>query len=70
MIYAKNLPLWERTLRTLGGVAIIAYAWLASASPVVLAGAAAAGAMLIVTSLISFCPACAMVGRRAIGKEH
>jgi hypothetical protein len=66
MIYSKNLPLWERALRILAGCAIIGGAWLAAPSTLILAVAIAVGAGLIATSLLGFCPGCAMVGRRPI----
>ncbi len=69
MFYAKNLPLWERTLRILAGAATIAYAGLAAPSMAVMALAIATGATLILTSLFGFCPACAMVGRRPLRKN-
>jgi hypothetical protein len=68
MIYAKNLPMWERMLRILAGVMAIVYGWMAAPSTLVLGIALAMGATLIVTSLVGFCPACAMVGRRALGQ--
>ena len=68
MFYAKNLPMWERLLRTLGGIGAIAYGWLAAPSSTVVLIAVAAGVTLILTSLFGFCPACAMVGRRPVGQ--
>jgi len=66
MIYVKNLPAWERMLRILAGAVAIAYGWLAAPSTLVLGIAVAVGVMLIVTSLVGFCPACAMIGRRPL----
>src|SRR5579872_2421366 len=54
-IFAKNLPLWERLLRLLAGVGAIGYGGFAAPSVIVMAIAIAAGATLIVTSLIGFC---------------
>ena len=69
-IFAKNLPTWERLLRLLAGAGAIGYGWLAAPSTIVLAIAIAAGATLIVTSLVGFCPACAMIGRRPVDNNR
>ena len=66
MIYAKNLPLWERALRILVGGAIIASVWLAAPSPLVSDVSAAVGYCLVSTRLSGFCPGCAMIGRRPV----
>jgi hypothetical protein len=64
MLYQKNLPGWERALRVLGAVAMIAFGL---AGPV---GAAlgwllvASGAFVALTGFVGFCPACAVVGRK------
>lgn len=63
MIYAKNVPNAERVLRVALGAA-------AAGAAVVLVGGttgwllAAGAAGLVVSGLVGFCPACAMVGRR------
>lgn len=63
MLYVKNLPVWERVVRVLVSLAVVAYAifnlsgmlsWIVVASAV---GTALSG-------LFGFCPACAMLGRR------
>jgi len=69
MIYAKDLPAWERLLRILAGAAVIACGWLAAPSSIVFAIAIAAGATMFATSLFGFCPACAMIGRRPLGRR-
>lgn len=68
MIYAKNLPGWERMLRMLLGTAAITYGLLSIPSTIVVVLAVAVGTMIILTSLFGFCPACAMIGRRPIGR--
>jgi DUF2892 family protein len=70
MIFAKNLPTWERLLRILVGGAAFAYGLLAAPSVIVMAIAMAAGVTLIVTNLIGFCPACAMIGRRPLDSNR
>jgi hypothetical protein len=61
--YVKNVPQGERVLRVVVGVAVAVAAvvklggWLGLA---VAAGAAG----IVVSGLVGFCPACAMLGRR------
>ena len=64
MFYRKNLPGWERAMRTIGGVVMIAYGLLGM--PGTMAGYLIAGtvAVAIATGLFCFCPMCAMVGRK------
>lgn len=63
MIYVKNLPLWERTLRIGIGAAVAAYAALGVGG--VLGWAIAAGGIgAALTGIFGFCPACALAGRR------
>ena len=63
MLYVKNLPLWERSLRIGAGIVLAAYALLSMGGVIgwiVLAG----GIGLALTGIFGFCPACALVGRR------
>lgn len=63
MIYVKNLPLWERSLRIGAGIVAAAYALLSVAGVmgwVILAG----GVGTALTGIFGFCPACALAGRR------
>ena len=73
MFYRKNLPGWERAMRTIGGVVMVAYGLLgmpglppAASMPGTMAGylIAGTGAVAILTGFFGFCPMCAMVGRR------
>lgn len=66
MFYTKNLPKWERALRLGVGVAIAVSGalymdgglrWILLAS----------GAGFALTGVFGFCPACALLGRRAPG---
>jgi len=63
MLYVKNLPGWERALRALLGLAMIAGGLLAWSG---LPGyaLAAAGATALLTGFIGFCPMCALAGRK------
>lgn len=68
MLYVKNVPDWERALRILAALALLAAGFWAGAGLLAwLALAAAAG--LSLSGLLGYCPACAMVGRR-IGGER
>jgi hypothetical protein len=64
MIFKRNVPGWERGLRSACGIVLLAVAALMPLAGwplwVVLAG----GAGLLVSALAGFCPACALVGRR------
>jgi hypothetical protein len=63
MIYAKNVPNWERGLRVIVGLAVVAWSLLALGGTWgVLLALSAAG--IVASGLVGFCPACAMVGRR------
>jgi hypothetical protein len=67
MFYRKNLPGWERAMRSVGGVVMIAYGLLGMPGlPGTMAGylIAGTGAVAILTGFFGFCPMCAMVGRR------
>jgi cytochrome b561 len=69
MFYQKNLPRWERILRVLAGILVIAVTlsqplsgWL---RVVIIASAAA----FLFLGFIGFCPMCAMVGRKLDSKK-
>ena len=64
MLYRKNLPGWERAVRTIAGAAMIGYGlW---AMPGAMAGylIAGTGAVGLLSGFFGFCPMCAMVGRK------
>ncbi|RKT99108.1 DUF2892 domain-containing protein [Burkholderia sp. Nafp2/4-1b] len=63
MFYVKNVPGWERVVRIALGVivAVLAVAWIKGVTGIAVAVAAAG---IVVSGLVGFCPACAMVGRR------
>jgi Protein of unknown function (DUF2892) len=69
--FKRNLPRWERALRTAAGLGALT---LAAALGLQTSGAVfwsliAVAVALVLTGLVGFCPACAMVGRRTIGKS-
>jgi hypothetical protein len=63
MFYRKNMGPKERVARLVIGGSMIGYALVVAG---IAAGwpMAAGGAMVIMTGMFGFCPACAMVGRR------
>lgn len=63
MIYVKNLPWWERSLRIGLGTAAAAYA-VFNVDSILAWTIAAGGVGATVTGLFGFCPACALAGRR------
>jgi len=71
MFYLKrNLPNWERGLRIAMGIAVGgAIAGGVFSAGLVTGLAIATAATLVLTSLVGFCPACAMVGRRYLEKK-
>ena len=70
MFYRKNLPGWERAVRTIGGVVMIGYGLFGMpgllSMPGRMAGYVIAGTGVVatLTGFFGFCPMCAMVGRR------
>ncbi|KHK59530.1 hypothetical protein PI86_09465 [Burkholderia sp. A9] len=63
MFYVKNVPGWERVVRIALGVvvAVLALVLIKGVAGIAVAVAAAG---LVVSGMVGFCPACAMVGRR------
>lgn len=64
MFYARNLPGWERGLRTIGGIGMIGYGLIGLSGTTVGYVIAGAGMVTMLTGFFGFCPMCAMVGRR------
>ncbi len=64
MTYQKNLPLWERALRVLAALALIASGLLGLPGTALGWLLAASGILVALTGFLGFCPACAMVGRK------
>ena len=63
MLYAKNLPNWERIVRLLASavIALCAYKFWGHPLGVIFALLAVYNTL---TSIFGFCPACALAGRR------
>lgn len=64
MLYTKNIPGWERSLRIILGIACAVFAYMAWNTSGLAVVAALTGATLAVTGLFGFCPGCAMIGRK------
>ncbi len=64
MFYRKNLPGWERALRVVAGIALIAWGLAGISGAPIGYVIAAGGATAILTGFFGFCPMCAMVGRK------
>jgi hypothetical protein len=64
MIYVKNVPGWEQALRLVMGIGLGAAAIYHFGSTPIGWGVGAAGVMAVMSGLLGFCPACALVGRR------
>lgn len=63
----RNIPAWERAIRLcLGVIAALGALYFLPPGTLRALGVATAG-MLGATAVVGFCPACAMLGRRAIG---
>ena len=63
----RNIPAWERVIRLcLGVIAALGALYFLPPGALRVLGFAAAG-VLGATAVVGFCPACAMLGRRAIG---
>lgn len=64
--FKHNLPAWERLLRLFLAGLIATAAWAIPGLGTWMGAAGlAAAALLAVTAFIGFCPACAMLGRKA-----
>lgn len=64
MFYRKNLPGWERAMRAVGGIMMIAYGRMAMSGAMPGYLLVGTGVVAIATGIFGFCPMCAMVGRR------
>ncbi|MDZ4099620.1 MAG: DUF2892 domain-containing protein [Methylophilaceae bacterium] len=69
MFYVKNVPVWERWLRIMMGVALLLapIVWLDWGTLGIVLGAM--GAMGVMTGLMGYCPVCALAGRKLEEKK-
>ncbi|MBA3875246.1 MAG: DUF2892 domain-containing protein [Anaerolineae bacterium] len=65
MFYPKNVPNWERIIRIVLGIILIAIPLVQpSFGPIGAILLIASGVFTIVTGFVGWCPACALVGRK------
>ena len=64
MLYVKNVPGWERTVRVVAGLAMIACGLLGLKGLAIGYLIASVGGVTLLTGFVGFCPMCAMAGRR------
>jgi len=64
MFYFKNVPGWERVLRVIAGLAMIACGLLGLKGLPIGYLLAGSGVLTMLTGFFGFCPMCAMAGRR------
>lgn len=69
MFYQKNLPLWERALRVLGGGIAIAGILSQSLSGWLSALLIASAGAFLFFGFIGFCPLCAVAGRKPVARK-
>ena len=69
MFYVKNVPVLERVIRVMMGIALLAGAllWLGPNVKGWVVGAM--GMMATLTGLVGWCPMCAMAGRKLAAKH-
>jgi hypothetical protein len=64
MFYVKNVPGWERVLRAIAGLAMIACGLLGLKGLPIGYLLAGSGVVTVLTGFFGFCPMCALAGRR------
>lgn len=64
MIFKRNVPGWERGLRTACGIVLLVVAVMTPLAGLPLWAVLAGGVGLLGSAAMGFCPACAMAGRR------
>jgi hypothetical protein len=63
-LFERNLPNWERAVRGLAGIALIAFTLMAGWNGWWLAAGVTGGIVMLWMAGYGFCPACALAGRR------
>jgi hypothetical protein len=69
MLYVKNVPGWERAVRVVAGLAMIACGLFGLKGLPVGYLIAAVGIFTLLTGFVGFCPMCAIAGRRLDSKK-
>jgi hypothetical protein len=67
MFYKRNVPNWERALRLVAGMGMVAGGLLVLKATPLGVALAVLGGVALATGSVGFCPMCAMVGRRPVG---
>jgi hypothetical protein len=67
MWYTKNVSGWERAVRVIAGVAMIACGLLGLKGTSIGYLVAISGVVTLLTGFVGFCPMCALAGRRLKG---
>jgi hypothetical protein len=66
MLYRKNLPNWERSLRVIAGITLVTYGLIGAPSVLIAALALVSAVVVLVTGFVGYCPACAIAGRKFV----
>ena len=69
MFDQKNLPVWERILRVVAGIMVIAVALFAPLAPWMQGLVIVSALAFAFFGFIGFCPACALYGRKLNKKQ-
>lgn len=64
MLFKRNIPGWERLVRAALGVALLGVVLAAPIQGWLAWAVGGSGAAALLSSLMGFCPACALAGRR------
>ncbi len=64
MLYARNVPKWERAMRVVAGLTMIVFGLLGLAGQALGWLIAGAGVVAMLTGFVGFCPMCAVAGRK------
>lgn len=69
MFYQKNVPVWERILRVVAGLIVIALTLAFSPSGWLSALIIASAAIFVFFGFVGYCPMCALAGRKLTPKK-
>ena len=70
MLYVKNVPAWERAVRVVAGLAMLACGLFGLRGLAIGYLIAAVGVSTLLTGFVGFCPMCAMAGRRSAPRSR
>ena len=69
VFYVKNIPGWERAVRVVAGLLMVACGLVGLKALIIGYAIAGVGVVTLLTGFVGFCPMCAMVGRRLSGPK-